>query len=94
MNTMTVERTVDIPASHWLAIEVPPEVPAGKVVLAFTPVPADPFAAAKAKSKAAREKLRELCKDSKLTVDSFLAMKHADRVLEAAIEERAANNTL
>jgi hypothetical protein len=43
---------------------------------------------AKAKSRAARQKLQELCKDSKLTVESFLTMKHADRVLEAAIDER------
>jgi hypothetical protein len=46
-------------------------------------IPATP----QARSRVARKKLRELCKDSKLTVDSFLAMKHADRVLEAAIDE-------
>jgi hypothetical protein len=34
---MTIERTVDIPANHWLTIEVPPEVPAGRTILAFTP---------------------------------------------------------
>jgi hypothetical protein len=44
----------------------------------------------KAKFRAARQKLQELCKDSKLTVESFLAMKPADRVLEAAIERRLA----
>jgi hypothetical protein len=67
---------------------VPREIPAGKVLLTFTPVSTDPFAAARAKNKAAWEKLRELCKDSKLTVDSFLAMKHADRVLEAARNDK------
>jgi hypothetical protein len=36
MNTITV----DIPASHWLTIEVPREVPAGRTILAFTPAPA------------------------------------------------------
>jgi hypothetical protein len=35
MNTITV----DIPASHWLTIEVPCEVPAGRTILAFTPAP-------------------------------------------------------
>jgi hypothetical protein len=42
----------------------------------------------KAKYQAARRKLRELCGGSSLTVERFLAMKHADRVLEAAQEER------
>ena len=38
---MTVEQTVDIPASHRLIIEVPREIPAGRAILTVTPVPAD-----------------------------------------------------
>jgi hypothetical protein len=34
---MTIGRTIDIPASHWLTIEIPPEVPAGPVILTITP---------------------------------------------------------
>ena len=34
---MTITQTVDIPASHRLTIDVPREVPAGPVVLTFTP---------------------------------------------------------
>jgi len=34
---MVVEQTVDIPLNHRLYIDVPPEVPAGRVVLTFTP---------------------------------------------------------
>ncbi|GHV86340.1 hypothetical protein AGMMS50230_19480 [Spirochaetia bacterium] len=34
---MTIEQTVEIPVSHRLTIDVPPGVPAGRVVLAFTP---------------------------------------------------------
>jgi len=34
---MTIEQTVEIPASHRLTIEVPPEIPTGKVILTFTP---------------------------------------------------------
>jgi hypothetical protein len=34
---MTVTQTVEIPDSHRLTIDVPREVPAGKVILAFTP---------------------------------------------------------
>jgi hypothetical protein len=33
---LTIQQTVDIPVSHRLTIEVPREVPAGRVVLAFT----------------------------------------------------------
>jgi hypothetical protein len=34
---MTIEQTVEIPASHRLTIEVPREIPAGRAILAFTP---------------------------------------------------------
>ena len=34
---MTIEQTVEIPPSHRLTIEVPPEIPAGTVLLTFTP---------------------------------------------------------
>jgi hypothetical protein len=36
---MSVTQTVEIPASHRLTIDVPREVPAGSVVLTFTPAP-------------------------------------------------------
>ena len=35
---MTITQTVEVPASHKLTIDVPSEVPAGPVVLTFTPV--------------------------------------------------------
>ena len=34
---MSITQTVDIPDSHWLTINVPREVPAGPVILTFTP---------------------------------------------------------
>jgi hypothetical protein len=34
---MTIQQTVDIPASHRLTIEVPHEIPTGPVILTFTP---------------------------------------------------------
>jgi hypothetical protein len=34
---MSITQTVEIPASHRLTIDVPPEVPAGLVILTFTP---------------------------------------------------------
>ena len=36
---MTVTQTVNIPESHRLVIDVPPEVPTGPAVLTFTPAP-------------------------------------------------------
>jgi hypothetical protein len=34
---MTITQTVDIPADHRLTIDVPLEIPAGPVILTFTP---------------------------------------------------------
>jgi len=36
---MAVTQTIDIPVSHRLTIDVPREVPAGKAIITFTPVP-------------------------------------------------------
>jgi len=34
---MTITQTVEIPASHKLIVDVPREIPAGPVILTFTP---------------------------------------------------------
>jgi hypothetical protein len=34
---MSITQTVDVPASHRLTIDVPREIPAGPVILTFTP---------------------------------------------------------
>jgi hypothetical protein len=34
---MAIEQTIEVPLNRRLVIEVPPEVPAGKVILTFTP---------------------------------------------------------
>jgi hypothetical protein len=34
---MTIEQTIDVPASRKLTLEIPPEIPIGKVILTFTP---------------------------------------------------------
>jgi len=39
---MSVTRTVEVPANHHLIVDVPPEIPAGPVILTFTPVTALP----------------------------------------------------
>ena len=35
---MTITQTVEIPADHRLTIDVPRDVPAGPIILTFTPV--------------------------------------------------------
>ena len=35
---MTIEQTVEIPPSHRLIVEVPPEIPEGKAVLTLTTI--------------------------------------------------------
>jgi len=37
---MNITQTVEIPASHRLVIDVPREIPAGQVIITFTPVSA------------------------------------------------------
>ena len=37
---MNITQTVEIPVNHRLTIDVPPEVPAGSVILIFTPASA------------------------------------------------------
>jgi hypothetical protein len=34
---MTIEQTIEVPASRRITLEVPPEIPEGKVIIAFTP---------------------------------------------------------
>ena len=34
---MTIEQTIEVPINHRLIIDVPPEIPAGPVVLTFRP---------------------------------------------------------
>ena len=34
---MTITQTIEIPADRRIILEVPPQIPAGKVILSFTP---------------------------------------------------------
>ena len=38
---MSITQTVEVPASRRLVVDVPPEIPAGQVILTFTPAAAD-----------------------------------------------------
>jgi len=34
---MTIEQTIEVPASHRLTIDIPREIPTGRTIIAFTP---------------------------------------------------------
>ena len=38
---MPITQTVEIPVSREITLKVPPEVPAGRTILTFTPAPAN-----------------------------------------------------
>jgi hypothetical protein len=78
---MTIEQTVTIPADRFLHLdfEVPPQIPAGttaRIELFWSP-----RTEAANNLDAALEKIWELCKDSSVTVDSFLEMRRRDNEL-------------
>jgi hypothetical protein len=63
---MTIEQTVEIPASHLLTVEVPREIPAGKAILTFTAAPAGDEvlpgeARGQSRNEAFRRALRRAC---------------------------------
>jgi hypothetical protein len=87
---MVIEQTVDIPASRRLVLDVPQEVPAGRVILTFTP--ADGGEAA-ARVKAAGEWVNPLrgrgkALGSKLTMERFMEMQREDIDIENELDER------
>ena len=79
---MTVEQTIEIPASHRIFLDLPLELPVGKAKITITPQtekPAD-------NAYETVENLRGLAKKlgSTLTVESFLEMRREDLRLEEA----------
>ena len=77
---MTIEQTIEVPASRRITFEVPPEIPVGATAR-FEVV----FSPEKEPAKnldLILDKIRELCKDSSISVDSFLEMRRRDMELE------------
>jgi len=77
---MTIEQTVTIPADHRLTLEIPPQIPAGTT--ARFELFWSPRTEAVNSLDTALEKIWALCKDSSVTVDDFLEMRHRDNELE------------
>jgi hypothetical protein len=78
---MTIEQTIEVPASRKLTLEIPPEIPMGKVILTLTPAQgANPDESLEQLTA----ELRDLCKDSTLTTERFFEMRREDLELEEA----------
>ena len=77
---MTITQTVEIPADRRITLEVPSQIPAGETarfeVIWF------PQEKVNNSLDTALEKIWGLCKDSSITVDSFLEMRRQDKELE------------
>ena len=77
---MSVTQTVEVPDSHRLTIDVPSEIPAGPVILTFTPKRAAPKESAPL--DILLNEIWELCKDSTVTVNSFREERRRERDIE------------
>jgi hypothetical protein len=86
---MTVEQMVEIPANRRIYIELPPYIPEGKAMIAFSVTPA---CAASLEKKSTERKswrsFRGMFKDSGDTTADFLERMRTDRELEDAIDRR------
>ena len=79
---MTITQTIEVPASHRLHLdfELPPGIPPGETVrleLSWTPRK-EPVSSL----DAALIKIRELCRDAPVSVDSFLKMRSQENEIE------------
>ena len=72
---MTIEQTIEIPASRRITLEVPVQIPVGKAQIFLTPVEEPPRTAISLLS------LRGSCKGLD-TMDAYFARKRADKTLE------------
>ena len=79
---MTIEQTIEIPASHRVFLDLPPELPAGKAKITITPQTGKQTANAYETIENLRGFARKL--GSTLTVEGFLEMRREDLRLEEA----------
>ena len=75
LTVMTIEQTIEIPASRRITLEVPPQIPLGKVQILVTPVEELP------KTEISLWSLRGSCKGLD-TMEAYFARKRADKVME------------
>jgi hypothetical protein len=78
---MTIEQTIDIPIDHRLILEVPREIPAGKAILTFTPVPAADKTVSSLRSLMGIDKGRD-------TMEAYFERHWADKAKEDKNDHR------
>ena len=79
---MTIEHTITIPEDHRITFEVPTEIPAGAT--ARFELRWNPNNDVLSDLDSTLEKIWSLCKDSPISVDSFLKTRRHDKELEEA----------
>ena len=87
---MTITQTVEIPADRWLKVKVPNEIPAGKAILAFTPMSKEPQVESGKKIRLTKSMMETLLQDE--TLLSLSGILHTDMSAEEIREERLAKS--
>ena len=87
---MTITQTVDIPADRRLTIDVPHEIPVGRVILSFTPATNVPKAETGKKIRLTKSLINEILQDE--TVRFLSGIVRTDMSLEEIREERLAKH--
>jgi len=77
---MTITQTIEIPANRRITLDIPSQIPVGAT--ARFELVWSPRNLQNNNLDIALEKIWNLCKDSSITVDSFLEMRHQDKELE------------
>jgi len=72
---MTIEQTIEVPSNRRIILDVPPQIPIGKVQILVTPVEDSP------KTGASLLSLRGSCKGLD-TMEAYFARKKTDKALE------------
>ena len=86
---MTITQTVEIPADRWLNIKVPQEIPAGKVILAFTPVTNEQKADTDKKNYLTKKAIEKMLQNSPI-LHKLSGILHTDMTIEEIRTKRLA----
>ena len=87
---MTIEQTIEIPADRRITMEVPPEIPVGKAIIAFTPVANAPQVGTREKIHITKSMMEALLQDE--TLLSLSGILHTDMSAEEIRDERLAKH--
>ena len=87
---MTITQTVEIPESRRITLEVPPQIPTGKAIIAFTPVTKLPRVEAGKKIRLSKPMIDALLQDE--TLLSLSGILHSDMSVEEIRNERLAKH--